>query len=79
MQISLNFKTSCSNLKIKSGKTVHSFSVILILKGIMTKSLCILLSKNIHFNKKEMESKMENLTQFLKDELCASAHTRTTY
>ena len=37
-QISLNFKTSCCNLKIRSGsKTVCGFSIIfVILKGIMT-------------------------------------------
>ena len=36
-QISLNFKTFCSNLKIKKSgsKTVCGFSIALILKGIM--------------------------------------------
>ena len=37
-QITLNFKTSCSNLKIRGIKTVCGFSIILILKGIMTLS-----------------------------------------
>ena len=35
-QITLNFKTSCSNLKIRGTKTVCGFSITLILKGIMT-------------------------------------------
>ena len=36
-QISLNFETSCCNLKKRFGsKTVRVFSVILIFKGIMT-------------------------------------------
>ena len=34
-QITLNFKTSCSNLKIRGAKTVCGFSITLILKGIM--------------------------------------------
>ena len=37
------------------------FSITLILKGVM--SPCILLNKNINFNKNEMESKTENPTQ----------------
>ena len=39
-----------------------------------SKSPCILLNKNINFHKHEMESKIENPTQFLRDEPCASAH-----
>ena len=37
-QISLNFKISCCNLKIRDlgGKSVCDFPIILILKGIMT-------------------------------------------
>ena len=35
-QILLNFKTSCCNVKIIDSKTVCDFSIILILKGIMT-------------------------------------------
>ena len=41
------------------------FSIILILKGIMTfysQSPCILLNKNINFNKNETESKMGSPT-----------------
>ena len=35
-QVSLNFQTSCYNLKTRGrSKTVYGFSVILILKGIM--------------------------------------------
>ena len=72
MEISLNFKTSCCNLKIRSwNKTVCGFSIILILKGIMTfqsqKSPCILLKKNINFSKNEMESKMENSTHSFRE------------
>ena len=36
------------------------FSIILILKGVMSSR--ILLNKNINFNKNEMKSKMENPT-----------------
>ena len=36
MQMSLNFKTSCCNLKIRGlGVKLWGFSIILILKGIM--------------------------------------------
>ena len=35
---------------------------------------CILLNKNINFNKNETESKLENL--HTRDEPCATAHTR---
>ena len=50
-------------------------SIILILKGIMTNNLyvlksnnpCILLNKNINFNKNETEWKMENPTHRIKD------------
>ena len=40
-----------------------------------SKSLCILLNKNIDFNKNETESKMENST-YSKIPPCASAHIR---
>ena len=43
------------------------FSIILILKGVMTfesQSPCILLNKYIKFNKNGTESKTENPTQF---------------
>ena len=35
-----------------------------------------MLNKNINFNKNEKESKMENPTQFQRDESCASARIR---
>ena len=38
------------------------------------KSPCILLNKNINFDKNETETKMENPTN--RDEPCASAHVR---
>ena len=64
-QISLNFKTSRCNLEIfwSSSKTVCDLSVILILKRRSKKSNspCILLSKNIIFNKNETESKIANM------------------
>ena len=41
-----------------------------------SKSSCILLNKNVNFNKNGMESKMESHTQFLRDEPLASAHIR---
>ena len=66
-QISLNFQTSCCNLKIRSlGAKLcvaclffnfernHDF--------LKSKCPCILLSKNINFNKNERESKIENPT-----------------
>ena len=38
MQISLNYETPCCNLKIRrrGAKIVCSFSIILILKGVLT-------------------------------------------
>ena len=39
-----------------------------------SKSPCILLNKNINFNKNETESKIENPTQFQRDKPCALAH-----
>ena len=57
-QKSLNFKTSCCNLKIRGlgAKLCLNYDVL------KSKSPCILLSKNINFNKNETESKMENPT-----------------
>ena len=63
-------KNSCSQnfdfLSLKNqmsrSKTVCGFSNILILKGIMnfkSQSLCILLNKNINFNKNETKLKLE--------------------
>ena len=64
-QISLKFKASFCNLKIRflGAKLCVVFSIILILKGIMrfqSQSPCILLNININFNKNEMELKKEN-------------------
>ena len=58
-QISLNFKTSCYNLKIRGKGTNEKSHDIL-----KSKSPCILLNKNINFNKNETESKMKNCTTF---------------
>ena len=41
-----------------------------------SKSPCILLKKNINFDKNETESKIENHTHFKRDEPCVSAHIR---
>ena len=41
---------------------MRGFSIILILKKNMTFCPCLLLNKNINFNKNEMQSKMENPT-----------------
>ena len=45
---------------------MYGFSIILILKGIMTfsvqRSPCFLLNKNVNFNKSEAQLKMENPT-----------------
>ena len=43
---------------------------------LISKSPCILLKKNINFNKNETELKMENPTHSFRDELDASVHTR---
>ena len=43
-----------------------------------SKSPCILLNKNINFNKSKTESKMKNSTRTLRNEPCASAHFRIT-
>ena len=62
-QISLNFQTSCYNLKIRGlGANLWvDFLVFFFLEGIMTlKSPCFLLNKNINFNKNETKSKMES-------------------
>ena len=41
-----------------------------------SKSPCILLNKNINFDKNGTEPKMENPTQFSRDKPCASIHIR---
>ena len=63
---SLNFQTSCCNLKIKTGnKTVCGFSIAFILKGIMTfklKESMLFVQQKVKFNKNEAKSKTENST-----------------
>ena len=52
------------------GKTVCSFSIILIFKRIdalKSKNPCILLNKNINFNKNETKSKIENSIHSFKE------------
>ena len=66
-QISLNFKTSCYNLKIRGlvAKLLWIFyNFNFERKYDVLKSPCILLNKNINFNKNG-----KSHTQFLKDEL----------
>ena len=66
--ISSNFKTSCCYLKIRErsgSKTVWLFYYFDFegnYDDLKSKSSCILLNKNINFNKNETESKMENPT-----------------
>ena len=59
--ISFYLKTSCCNLKIKG-----LGAKLLILKGIIgvlkSKGPCLLLNKNLSFDKKKTEPKMENST-----------------
>ena len=71
-QISLNFKTSCWNLNIKGlgAKLCGIFYYFNIERNydvLKSKSSCILLNKNINFNKIETESKIENPTHSLKE------------
>ena len=54
MQISLNFKTCCDFF--------YQFNFERNYDVLKSKSPCILLNKNINFNKNEMELKMENPT-----------------
>ena len=70
-QISLDFKTSCCNLKIRSlGAKMWLFYCFNFERNYdvsKSKSPCILLYKNINFNKNETESKMENPTYILRE------------
>ena len=71
-QISLNFKTSCFNLKISGmgAKLCVAFLLFYFERNydvLKSKSPCILLNKNINFNKNEMESKMENPTHSFRE------------
>ena len=70
-QISLNFKTSCCNLKIKSLGTKLCQK---------SKRPCILLNKNINFNKNETESKIKNPahTVLKRRALCFSSYKNRT-
>ena len=67
-QISLNFKTCCCNLKIRGlwAKLCmwlfYYFNFERNYDVLKSKSPCILLNKNINFNKNKTESKMENPT-----------------
>ena len=83
-QISFNFKTSCCCLRIKGlgVKLCVTFLLFSIWKEVWRfkakKSLtCFLLNKNVNFNKNEIKSKLENLTQSLREtnlELCFSSY-----
>ena len=65
----MNFKTSCCNLKITrlGGKLCVVFLFFFNFERsydiLKSKSSCILLNKNVNFNKNGMESKMENPTR----------------
>ena len=52
-QISLSFKTSCCNLKIRrlGAKLCVSFNIERSYDVLKSKSSCVLLNKNINFNK----------------------------
>ena len=57
--LSLNFKTLCSNLKIRGlGATVCSFSILTLKDALKSKSPYILLNKNMYYNENETELKM---------------------
>ena len=58
----MNFKTSCSNIKIRGLGAKLCVALLLNLK-----SSCILLSKNISFGKNETESKMGNPTHSFRE------------
>ena len=65
-QVSLNFKASCCNLKIRGlGAKMcvwlfYYFNFKRNYDVLKSKSPCILLNRNINFNKNETESQMEN-------------------
>ena len=67
-QVSLNFKTSCSNLKIRGLEAKLCMWLFCYLNFernydlLNSKSSCILFNESIYFNKNETESKMENPT-----------------
>ena len=65
MQISLNIKTSCCNLKIRG--LFYYFNFGRNYDVLKSKSPCIFLNKNINFNKNETESIMENPTHSFRE------------
>ena len=73
MQISQNFKTSCCNLKIRDLGTkqcVEKFYYFNFERNydvFKLKRPYILLTKNINFNKNEIESKIENSTHSFRE------------
>ena len=80
--MSLSFKTSCCNLKVRGlGAKVcvwlfYYFDFEINYDALKSKSPCLLLNKNTNFNKNETELKMENSTHTFRDEPCVSAHQR---
>ena len=68
-QISSNFITSCCNLKIRGlrAKLFNYFNFERNCDVIKSKSSCILLNRNINFNKNETEPKMENSTHCFRE------------
>ena len=80
MKISLNFKTSYCNLKIsglgaKLWVAFRHFNFEKNYDVLKSKTPCILLNKNINFNKNETESRMKNPTHsFKRRTLCFSSY-----
>ena len=75
-QISLNFKTSCCNLKsdVWEQNCVWPFYYFNFERNydvLKSKSPCILFNKNINLNKNETESKMENPTYSFRQTILA--------
>ena len=69
---SLNFKTSCYNLKPRGlvAKLCVAYIILIFERNydvLKSKSACILLNKNINFNKNETESKMEKPTHSFRE------------
>ena len=85
-QISLNFKTSCYNVKIIGLGAKLCVAFLLLSKKkktqnydvLKSKNSCILLSKIKNINKNKTESKVENPTHRMntQDEPYAAAHIR---
>ena len=69
-QISLNFKTSCCKSEVWEQNFVwlfHYFNFKRNYDVLKSKGPCILVNKNINFNKNEAESKMENPKHSFRD------------